>query len=198
MFSGIVEEVGCVIAINNLQEGVWQLQIQAQKSLEGLAIGDSIAVNGVCLTATTFDENSFTVEVVPETQRCTNLHCLKTNSAVNLERSITANQRIGGHFVQGHVDGVGKVLEVVDEAEAKLLTISLPKNLCSFVIDKGFVGIDGMSLTVIKAAKESFTLTLIPHTQAVTVAKHYQVGTLVNLEADMLGKYVAKILETNG
>ncbi len=194
MFSGIVEMTGTVTAITEANQ-VWRYRIEAPGLLNDVKQGDSIAVNGVCLTVVAFNESWFEIEIVPETQRKTNLGYLVVDSQVNLERSITASQRIGGHFVQGHVDAVGEIESLQTEGDAWLLKISLPKSLAIYVVPKGFIAVDGMSLTVIEAAKDYFTLTLIPHTREITTAAEYQIGSVVNLEVDMLGKYVVNYLE---
>ena len=194
MFSGIVETTGFITTIEQQAE-VWRLTIEAPAILDDVKLGDSIAINGVCLTVIDFTEQHFVVEVVPETQRCTNFHLLKVGSLINLERAMKAEQRIGGHYVQGHVDAVAKILSVITEGDAWLVTFSLPEKLQAYLVPKGFISIDGMSLTVINVNQDSFTVTLIPHTQQVTIAKNYQQGSLVNLEVDMLGKYVVKFME---
>lgn len=188
MFTGIVEEIGHIKKIVEILMGK-RFFITAKAVLQNVKIGDSIAVNGTCLTVTEFNAEGFRVEVVAETLRCTNLGFLTENSPVNLEPSLTLQKALGGHLVQGHVDGTGKILELTDEGEASLLKISYPKKLRPFLVNKGYIAMDGMSLTVIEVTDEYFTLTLIPHTQKVTIAGTYKVGQIVNLEGDIMAKY---------
>lgn len=194
MFSGIIETMGRVETVHQT-ESIKRFKIHAPTLTGDMRIGDSIAVNGVCLTVTQFDSSSFETEAVPETLRCTNLRLLEQNSPVNLERSIRADQRIGGHFVQGHVDDVCEILSIEPEGVAWLVTLSLPSQLKNYVVNKGYVTLDGMSITVIQAGKNHFSVTFIPHTQSVTITQFYKVGQKINLEADMVGKYIAKHLE---
>ncbi len=193
MFSGIVECIGFITAII-LNDGCKQFTIQPEIPFDDLNIGDSVCVNGICLTVTHFTNTDFNVTVVPETLRVTNLDNLVINDPVNLERSLKLGQRLGGHYVQGHVDGVGEILSITpDHSSALLVKISLPKKLTNYLVNKGYITIDGMSITIIEAAEEWFTVTFIPHTQAVTVTNQYRVGHTVNLEADIVGKYIEKI-----
>lgn len=188
MFTGIVEEIGQIKKIVEILLGK-RFFIRAQTVLQGIKIGDSIAVNGTCLTVTEFNHEGFWVEVVAETLRCTNLGLLTEGSPVNLEPSLTLQKALGGHLVQGHVDGTGKILEMTDEGEALLLKISYPAKLRPYLVNKGYIAMDGMSLTVIEVTDDYFTLTLIPHTQKVTIAGTYTVGQIVNLEGDIMAKY---------
>lgn len=194
MFTGIVENTGSVIAVDT-KAGSTCFQIQAPDLLSDVALGDSIAVNGVCLTVTEFTDQTFTVDAVPETLRCTNLDSLKVGSEVNLERAMKADTRIGGHFVQGHVDSRIQILEILPEGDALNVRFSLPTALRPYVISKGFIALDGMSLTVMTVDKTSFSVTLIPHTRAASIVKNYQVGQSVNFEADMTAKYIANMME---
>lgn len=194
MFSGIVEGIGRIIALS-IDHGCKHFTISPEIIFDDLKVGDSIAVNGVCLTVTSFTKDSFSVTAVPETLRLTNLDKLSLHSTVNLERSLQMGTRIGGHYVQGHVDGVGQILEIQpDNSRAWLVKISIPSHLAKYLVNKGYVGIDGMSITVIQATPEWFTVTFIPHTQEVTIVNQYQVGTLVNIETDMMGKQIEKLL----
>lgn len=195
MFTGIVEQSGSVSAID-IKPGLTQLRISAANLLNDVALGDSISVNGVCLTVTDFDETHFSVDAVPETLRCTNLGDLAVGDSVNLERAMKAETRIGGHFVQGHVDATVQILSIKPEGDALNIEFSLPQALRPFVIHKGFVGLDGMSLTVMQVTDSSFSVTLIPHTQEKTVVSDYQVGHRINFEADMTAKYIANMMET--
>jgi len=194
MFSGIVESTGI---ISNLvhENGCRLLTIAPIKMFFDVAVGDSIAINGVCLTVTSFTDEFFHVTAVPETLRLTNIDQLKTGDLVNLERSILPTTRIGGHYVQGHVDGMGQILEIKqDNSHALLVKISIPDYLSQYIVKKGYITLDGMSITVIEAENEWFTVTFIPHTQFVTTVQNYRVGTLINIEVDMMGKYIEKLL----
>lgn len=194
MFSGIVETIGCILKIDQ-ENGCKTFTISKNAVLDDFKIGDSIAVNGVCLTVTHFNEQYFQVTAVPETLRLTNLDQLEINQIVNLERSVQASTRLGGHFVQGHVEAVGHILSIEqDSSQALLVKISLPAALSNYVVRKGYIALDGMSITVIEASKEWFSVTFIPHTQAVTNIQQYQIGTAINIETDILGKYIEKIL----
>ncbi len=194
MFSGIIETIGRVETVHQAESSK-RFKIHAPTLTGDMHIGDSISVNGVCLTITQFDSSFFEIEAVPETLRCTNLGLLQQNSAVNLERSIRPDQRIGGHFVQGHVDDVCEILSIEPEGTAWLVTLSLPHPLEKYIVNKGYITLDGMSITVIQAGKNDFSVMFIPHTQSVTITQFYQVGQKINIEADMLGKYIAKYLE---
>lgn len=193
MFTGIVEAVGKIL---HLQEENACLHFSiALPDQYDLKIGESIAVNGVCLTVTSFSENSFQVTVVPETLRVTNLALLRVGDSVNVERSMLASTRLGGHYVQGHVDAIGEILEISPEGKSALLVkIGLPSQLTKYIVKKGYIAIDGMSLTVIDVGNEWFTLTLIPHTQEVTVANQYHKNKKVNIEVDILSKYIEKLM----
>lgn len=194
MFNGIVEAIGRVTEIIQHGDGIG-LSIATDMNCADIKIGDSVSVNGVCLTLTACETHHLFATAVPETLRVTNLGHLVVGSEVNLEKSLAANARIGGHFVQGHVDAVAKILTLDREGERTLLVkISMPQALSKYIVNKGYITIDGMSITVIQSTPEWFSVTLIPHTQHVTIAKHYQVGSYVNVEVDSLGKYVEKIL----
>lgn len=194
MFSGIVECIGTIISLY-VDQGCKHFTIAPKTSLNDLIIGDSISVNGVCLTITAFTDESFSVTAVPETLRLTNLDYLMEGNDINLERSLKMGARIGGHYVQGHVDGTGKILEIEnDHSNALLVKISVPAHLAKYIVNKGYISLDGMSITVINATPEWFTVTFIPHTQDVTVVKQYQKGSWINLETDMMGKQIEKLL----
>jgi len=193
MFGGIVEMIGCITALS-IQDGCKNISITPAIPFQDLMIGESIAVNGICLTVTHFTATSFDVTVVPETLRLTNLDVLNVKDKVNLERSLKVDARIGGHYVQGHVDGIGEVLEITqDNSLALLVKISLPQQLANYVVNKGYITLDGMSITVIEATPDFFTVTFIPHTQSATITHQYKVGSKINIEADIIGKYVEKI-----
>ncbi|CAH0118692.1 MULTISPECIES: riboflavin synthase [unclassified Paenibacillus] len=194
MFTGIVEEIGTLWRIGRKGEAM-VLTIGASKIMDDVALGDSIAINGVCLTVTAFNESSFHVDVTPQTYRHTNLKLLQAGSPVNLERAMKANGRFGGHIVQGHVDGVGTILKRVDEANAVLFQVR-PENgdLFKYMIPQGSVTLDGISLTIADIDDGTFTVSIIPHTLAETVLQHKKAGDTVNMECDVLGKYVEHLL----
>ena len=194
MFTGIVEEVG---AIKNIKRGQHSavLTIQAKTVLEETRIGDSIAVNGVCLTVVRMGEDHFTADVMPETLRRSNLGQLKTGSKVNLERAMAADGRFGGHIVAGHIDGTGTIRSMQPEGNAVLVTISAAPELLRYVVEKGSIAIDGISLTVAKVSHTDFTVSLIPHTGEETTLLKHRSGEIVNLETDIIGKYVEKLIQ---
>ena len=188
MFTGIVEEVGAVEA---MERG--RLVIRASEVLSDVKVGDSISVNGACLTVTTHDESTFSVDVVPETLRRTNLGELKAGSPVNLERSMPAYGRFGGHMVQGHVDGTATIRSIESEGDALMVVFDAPSSVMRYVVEKGFIAVDGASLTIVQCDNFSFSITIIPHTRENTVFKTKQVGDSVNLEVDMVAKYVERL-----
>ena len=196
MFTGIVEEVGLAQSLEQPSEhvGVGHLTIGAKKVLEGSKLGDSIAVNGTCLTIVAFDGDTFDVDLAHETLRRTNLGSLKPGSGVNLERPLAATDRMGGHIVQGHVDSTGKVTSVKPEGDSILMGFQAPKKLMPYIVEKGFIAIDGISLTVVKRGASSFTISVIPYTLENTILKERCVGDSVNLEMDILAKYVESFL----
>lgn len=194
MFSGIVETLGMIQKITPHQ-GCKDFIITPNMPFLDLNIGDSVAVNGICLTVIQDDKKSFTVTAVPETLQLTNLNNLKENIEVNLERAMRLDQRIGGHLVQGHVDGVGEITHVDDEQGALRVTIQASQTILAYLIPKGFIAIDGMSITLIDVNNDYFTVTFIPHTIQNSLVKCYNVGTQVNLEVDMLAKMVKKLLK---
>jgi riboflavin synthase len=188
MFSGIVEEVGIV-------RGRTQdcLTVEAKKVLQGTKVGDSIAVNGVCLTVVSVEARTFRANIMPETLRRTNLGLLQYNDEVNLERALALGGRLGGHLVLGHVDDTGKVIAVTSEGNARMMRISLRPELSSYVVNKGFVAVDGVSLTVVDLDEFSFTVSLVGYTLEHTTLGKRRVGNVVNLEVDIIGKYVEKL-----
>ncbi|TAL60176.1 MAG: riboflavin synthase [Legionella sp.] len=195
MFSGIVETLGTIQLMNSNADAV-VFHIQPQMTFADLHIGDSVAVNGVCLTITELLPQSFSVTAVPETLRLTNLGILQQGDQVNLERALLVGGRNGGHNVQGHVDSVGTIAAIEEDGkEAWLIKFTIPMALSKYIVKKGFITIDGMSITVIDAQADWFTVTLIPHTRDVTIANTYQVGTKVNIEVDIMGKYIEKLVE---
>ncbi|MQY54998.1 MAG: riboflavin synthase [Dehalococcoidia bacterium] len=190
MFTGIVEEVGKVRAARP-----GQLTIAAQKVLEDTKLGDSIAVNGVCLTVTEVSPDSFSVDVMPETLRRTNLGALRPGDGVNLERPLAVGGRFGGHFVQGHIDGVGRVLSVTPEKEALLLKFEALQEIMRYIVEKGFIAVDGVSLTVVECNSTSFTVSLVTFTLENTTLGGWRPGYMVNLEVDIIAKYAARLRE---
>jgi riboflavin synthase len=189
MFTGIVEEVGRVKAVS-----LPRLTVGAKKVMEGLKVGDSIAVNGTCLTVVEMDGESFSVELSPETLRRTNLGLLKEGDGVNLERSLALGDRMGGHFVQGHIDGRGRVLSIAPQGDCLLFRFRAPKRLMPYIVEKGFIAIDGVSLTVVERKASSFTVSVIPYTRYNTILGERRPGDVVNLEVDILAKYVESLL----
>jgi riboflavin synthase len=193
MFTGIIEEIGSIANIQRTGES-FVLTIEAKRILEDVHLGDSIAVNGVCLTVTSFSGKHFTVDVMPETVKATSLHKIKRGSKVNLERAMAAGGRFGGHFVSGHIDGTGVIKRKQALENAVYYEIEADPDLLRYVILKGSVAVDGTSLTVFAVSEDSFTLSLIPHTLAETVLGLKGSGDIVNLECDMIGKYVGHFL----
>jgi riboflavin synthase len=193
MFTGIVEEVGVVKA---LRKGAHSavLTVEAKHVLEDVHLGDSIAVNGVCLTVTAFDSQTFNADIMHETLNRSNLGSLHAGSSVNLERAMLANGRFGGHIVSGHIDGVGTITRVESDDNAVWFTISAEKPLLKYVILKGSITIDGISLTVARITDSTLSVSVIPHTRAQTSLAHKGVGDRVNLETDVIGKYVDHLL----
>lgn len=189
MFTGIIEEVGTV---KSFKGGI--LVVGASKALEGTKLGDSIAVNGACLTVTSFDSGSFSASLMPETTRVTNLGHLKPGDPVNLERSLAVGDRLGGSIVQGHVEGVGQVESMVPEGDAVIVTYSAPSELMKYIIPKGFIAVDGVSLTVVKVQEDNFSVSLVQFTQENTNLTRKQSGDPVNLETDIIGRYVEALL----
>lgn len=194
MFSGIIAEVGTVKAFEGGGEAA-SLLIEASSAFADVAIGESIAINGVCLTAVQHQGMAFAVDVSPETLRATNLGELRPGDGVNLERSLGFHDRIGGHLVSGHVDGVGTIVDKRPEANALHYAIRVPESLRRYLVPKGSIAVDGISLTVVACHLDRFQVTIIPHTAAVTTIERKGVGATVNLECDMIGKYVERVLQ---
>ncbi|OGO06473.1 MAG: riboflavin synthase subunit alpha [Chloroflexi bacterium RBG_13_56_8b] len=188
MFTGIVEEVGKVISA-----GAGNLSIAADGVLEGMEKGDSMAVNGVCLTVTSFDDKSFSADVMPETMDKTNLGLLRPGDGVNLERPLAANGRLGGHLVQGHIDDRGRVSSVSRRGEARLLSFDVPPKLMPYIVEKGFIAVDGVSLTVVSRDSRSFQVSVVGYTREHTTLGSRGVGEVVNLEVDIIAKYVEQL-----
>ena len=188
MFTGIVEEVGTVA-----DSGEFGLRIEASTVMDDLRVSDSINVNGACLTVTAVDGSSFSVDTVPETLRRTNLGALSSGAPVNLERPVKVDGRLGGHVVQGHIDGTGTVLSVTPEGEAQNITFEAEANVMRYVVEKGFIAVDGTSLTVVDCDYRTFSVTIIPYTRENTVFGGRKPGDTVNLEADIMAKYVERL-----
>ncbi len=194
MFSGIVEEIGLIKLAEHLS-GKSVFTILATKCTEDVKIGDSIAVNGTCLTVVEFAASWFKVEAIPETLNVTNLKYLQAGHNVNLERSITLATRIGGHFVQGHVDGTTVIHHIEAQGDSFKMWFEKPTSHGRYLIPKGYITIDGMSLTVVDVSENTFSICIIPHTQAVTIVKNYKIDTVVNFEIDILSKSIVPICE---
>ncbi|MDH2416381.1 riboflavin synthase [Nocardioides sp. CER19] len=197
MFTGIVEELGTVSALEDQGDAV-RLTIAAATVLEDVKHGDSIAVNGCCLTVTALEGDTWTADVMQETLDKTSLRGVAPGDVVNLERAVTPQTRLGGHIVQGHVDGVGRLLARTPSEHWEVVEISLPTALSRYVVDKGSIAVDGVSLTVVAAGEESFTVSLIPETLARTTLGRKQTGDLVNLETDIIAKHVERLLGGTG
>lgn len=193
MFTGIIEELGHVEAIERTDGGA-RLTVVAPRSVADLSIGDSIAVNGTCLTAVHIADGRFEAEAVLETLTRTNLGDLAVGSPVNLERPMRADGRFDGHIVQGHVDGVGTVAALTEEGDGYRLTVAMPSELAPYVVEKGSITIDGISLTVAALGSDAIEVAIIPHTMQATVLGTRQVGDRVNLEVDVVAKYVERML----
>lgn len=196
MFTGIIETMGTIRQVLDRPGGAGRtLSIVAPPVIDGLKIGDSIAVNGTCLTVTSIGPDQFDAEAVPETLRLTNIGDLSTGHFVNLERPMRADGRFDGHIVQGHIDGIGEVESVVPEGEGKRLRVRFPEALDRYIVHKGSVTVDGISLTVADIDSGWFDVAVIPHTIEVTVLGQRQAGDKVNLEVDVIAKYVERMLE---
>ncbi|MDK2743140.1 MAG: riboflavin synthase [Nitrospira sp. BO4] len=194
MFSGIVEEMGAITSLGKTLAGT-KLTILASTVMSDLKIGDSVSVNGTCLTVVSTNERDFSVEVSPETLSVTTLGSFAVGMPVNLERAMRLNERIGGHLVAGHVDGVGTIRGRHQDANAIVFTIEAPPHILRYCVVKGSVTVDGISLTVNEVSDKSFSVTIIPHTAKVTTLGLKQVNDLVNLESDLIGKYVERLLQ---
>lgn len=192
MFTGIIEEIGTI-----KESSSRRLVIEARKVLEGTRVGDSIAVNGACLTIASIDKDNFSVDIMPETLRHTNLGKLHYGDLVNLERALVIGSRVGGHIVQGHVEGVGKVISMLPEDEAVIMKISTPRGLSPYIVVKGFIAVDGVSLTVTDCNSSSFNVSLVAYTQQNTILGSKKPGSWVNLEVDVIAKYVERLKHQN-
>ncbi|MEU8530307.1 MULTISPECIES: riboflavin synthase [Streptomyces] len=196
MFTGIVEELGEVTAVEKLDDAS-RFRLRGPVVTEGAKHGDSIAVNGVCLTVVEFGDGEFTADVMAETLKRSSLGALEVGSKVNLERPMAVGDRLGGHIVQGHVDGTGTILERTPSENWEIVKVALPAQLTRYVVEKGSITVDGVSLTVVEAAEDWFTISLIPTTLALTTLGIKQSGDPVNLEVDVIAKYVERLLGPN-
>lgn len=193
MFTGIIEEMGVVKEIDRNLHAI-RLTLLAKTVLDELEIGDSVTINGVCTTVTASTEESFTVDLSPETARVTSLGGLKIGDPVNLERAMRIMDRIGGHLVSGHVEGVGVIRDRKQEENAIVLTIEVPADILKYCIKKGSIAVDGVSLTINSLSDRALTISIIPHTAKVTTLGLKEIGAPVNLESDLIGKYVERLL----
>ncbi|HCW04607.1 MAG TPA: riboflavin synthase, partial [Clostridium sp.] len=193
MFTGIVEEIGKINSIKRGEKSV-SLTIDAKKILEDVKLGDSISTNGVCLTVTHFTNSNFTVDVMAETVRKSNLGLLSPGMDVNLERAVKISDRLGGHIVSGHIDGIGNIREVEKEDNAVWITVEAEKGILKYIIYKGSIAIDGISLTVAYVDDQVFKVSIIPHTKNSTTLFNKSIGDTVNLECDLIGKYIEKLI----
>ncbi|SDP32508.1 riboflavin synthase [Halobacillus sp. SY10] len=193
MFTGIVEEIGTLKSVKNKTEAL-EVNLSAKEILTDVKLGDSISVNGVCLTVTNFTGETVSFDVMPETYRATNIHELQQGDPVNLERAMAAGGRFGGHLVSGHIDGTGKIVSKKPESNAVYYEIELPEELIQYFVYKGSIAVDGTSLTVFGVDDSRVTISLIPHTMEHTVLGAKGPGDSVNIECDMIGKYVAHFL----
>lgn len=194
MFTGIIQEVGSLKKKVNRGDK-YQLTVEANKVTKDLTRGESVAVNGTCLTVVEFDEHSFTADVMPETVESTNLDHLKRGAPVNLELPVTVDEFFGGHLVAGHVDGRGVINDITVQKNARLLQITIPQKLEKYLVDKGSVAVDGISLTIAELGADFFVVSLIPETWENTNLYYYSRGDEVNVETDLIGKYVVKTAE---
>ena len=197
MFTGIVEEIGTIKRFN-ISGNSGCIEIEAKKVLEGTKIGDSIAVNGICLTVVSMSDSSFCADVMAETVRRSSLSELSDGDSVNLERAMAADGRFGGHIVSGHIDGTGVIVSKVQEENAVWVTIEAPKEILNYIVEKGSICIDGISLTVASVSDRDFKVSVIPHTGEETTLLKKKTGLKVNLENDIIGKYVGKLMNISG
>ncbi len=196
MFTGIIEEIGKVIRVQRTA-GSSFIEIQAEKVLTDAHIGDSIAVNGVCLTVIDMTNDTFRADVMNETLSRSSLGSLVSGSMVNLERAMAANGRFGGHIVSGHIDGTGIITDVKNDGIAVWYTISAEDSLLRYIVEKGSIAIDGISLTVAKVTNSTFSVSIIPHTASETTLSMKKTGDIVNLENDIIGKYVERLMKSS-
>ncbi len=196
MFTGLIEEIGKISKITRGRNS-FQFGIQAKKVLNDLKLGDSVATNGACLTVVELSETGFTVDIMAETVKRTNFNQLKIGDSVNLERALRLSDRLGGHLVSGHIDGTGKIISKKTEDIATVFSIEASKELLDKMIDKGSIAIDGISLTLLEISESYFQISIIPHTAKETTLLEKNMGAIVNLETDMIGKYIFRFLNTD-
>jgi riboflavin synthase len=196
MFTGIIEEKGIIKSIRTIGQSA-RIIISADKVLDGLKTGDSINTDGVCLTVTEFSSSFFTVDVMPETIQRTTFSKLRPGSSVNLERALRLSDRLGGHIVSGHIDGTGIIGQIRKDENAIWISISAEDRILRYVVEKGSIAIDGISLTVVKTSQHTFEVSIIPHTQTETTILTKKTGDTVNIECDIIGKYVEKLSRRN-
>jgi riboflavin synthase len=194
MFTGLVEEIGTVQTVTKAAKSA-KITIKANWVLEGARLGDSISTNGVCLTVTEISSNCFSVDVMAETMRKSNLNFVSSGDKVNLERALRLGDRLGGHLVSGHIDGTGTITNYVNEDNAVWVTIGAAPELLRYIVQKGSIAIDGISLTVAYVDEAVFKVSIIPHTKEITTLLRKKVGDIVNLECDVIGKYIEKLLQ---
>jgi riboflavin synthase len=194
VFTGIVEGIAIVKDLKKRSKEVVLTFQSKDVDLQGIALGDSIAINGICLTVVLFKKNIFSVEASAETLSKTSLNKLRIGSSVNIERSLKVGDRLGGHFVTGHVDGTAKIASVTPVGDSVEMWISVPGNLIKYIVEKGSVAVDGVSLTVNKVKSDSFSVNIIPYTRDVTILENAKAGDIVNIECDIIGKYVEKFV----
>lgn len=197
MFTGIIEEIGIIREVLADQAAGNTLVIGCSTVLGDVRLGDSIAVNGVCLTVTAWETDWFRVGLAPETLRRTTFGRLKVGDRVNLERAVAVGQRMGGHYVQGHVDATGEIVAIQPEGDSRIVTIRVPHHLMRYIVEKGFIAIDGTSLTITATTADTFSVAIIVHTQQWAIIGQQSVGDAVNLEVDILAKYVENIVRHN-
>ena len=193
MFTGIIEEIGKIKKIETIGPSA-RITISAKAILSDVHLGDSIAVNGICLTVTSFGDDFFTADIMNETIKRTSFHNMRIGTSVNLERAMRVDNRFGGHIVSGHIDSTGLIKSVEKQGNATWYKISPPAKLLRYIVEKGSIAIDGTSLTVAYVDRESFKVSIIPHTSEVTILSTKRPGDKVNLEVDIIGKYVEKLL----
>jgi len=193
LFTGIVEEIGTVSNIAKGEKSI-RISLMCNKILEDTKLGDSISVNGICLTVTHLSKDSFTADVMPETLRATNLRSLKGGDKVNLERALSPQNRFGGHIVSGHIDGTGTITQIDREDNAVWITIQTVDEILKYIIPKGSISVDGISLTVQHVDNMQFKISIIPHTRDYTILPMKKVGDVVNLECDIVGKYIERLM----
>lgn len=196
MFTGIIQEMGKIKNIKK-SSGKTNFTIESKKVIQNLEIGSSIACNGTCLTVVNLNKNYFEVEAIPETLKLTNLGNLKVGNFINLESSLRLKDELSGHIVLGHIDSMGRICKIKSEGDSILITIEFPKNIGKYITYKGSIAIDGISLTIANVTAKNFTVALIPHTLEVTTLKEIKIGDKVNLEIDVVARYLERLIDNN-